>query len=630
MSILAVRMEDSHLFRRSGISPALLLFIFLLSGPARAQTNIWTGAASANWESSSWSLGILPGAGQDIFFTNAGWKAVEIGQSTSQNYPQTLSIQSLTISSPANAGANELLMNYSGFQTPFIIGDSSNNGSLIIADTNSAITMLSSALVVRNAMTNGLNGGSTGAFSVDGTFNETSGSQVIASFLKVGNTGVGVFNLTNSFLNVSNTELIGGFQGAFNHQSGTNLTGDLIIGFGGVYNLYDGYLSGQIDLQGGSVYQWGGSNIANVINVTADNDSYTLNGGYLNATNVNVYAFAEDYEFFNGNFNQSGGYCTNGSINLYGDFNDYGPSISASFYISGGTLVAANLGLFMAYFNQTGGTVQLGSVSGGYIADLYLSGGSFNAQSVYLYGLENDLYSYLQVSAGTNQIGSLSLPKFSEAVFTGGQTTIQNFLIDVNGLLQHTGGILSITGTNTLGQCQWLEQIGGQFGKLQLISNAQLTVSPTNACVIRFADSSGLAWPNYSSLYIGQWNGSLSGGGLQQIYFGTNFSGLTPQQLKRVYFLEPAGLPNTYPARILATGEIVPYVPATLSLTNSSNGMQITVQGEAGQNYQIQTSSNLVNWILFTNQSSTNGIITFTDKPATNVHARFYRAMLTQ
>ena len=54
------------------------------------------------------------------------------------------------------------------------------------------------------------------------------------------------------------------------------------------------------------------------------------------------------------------------------------------------------------------------------------------------------------------------------------------------------------------------------------------------------------------------WNGSPNGGGKHQVFFGSNASGLTAQQLSQIKFKNPAGSTGTYPATILSTGEIVP------------------------------------------------------------------------
>src|SRR5690606_24794408 len=114
----------------------------LLLLTAAAQTNSWTNAVSGNWQDAKWSLGILPGAGQDIQFTNAGWKALEISASTVAGFPETLAVNSITILSDP-LSFNTLLLNFSGPQHPLVIGETNAPGSLFI-DSGSAMILLSS------------------------------------------------------------------------------------------------------------------------------------------------------------------------------------------------------------------------------------------------------------------------------------------------------------------------------------------------------------------------------------------------------------------------------------------------------------------------------------------------------
>ena len=51
-----------------------------------------------------------------------------------------------------------------------------------------------------------------------------------------------------------------------------------------------------------------------------------------------------------------------------------------------------------------------------------------------------------------------------------------------------------------------------------------------------------------------------------------------------------------------------------------------TISGLAGQNYAIQDSSNLRDWIDLTNVTITNGLARFTDSAAANLGRRFYKA----
>jgi hypothetical protein len=65
-----------------------------------------------------------------------------------------------------------------------------------------------------------------------------------------------------------------------------------------------------------------------------------------------------------------------------------------------------------------------------------------------------------------------------------------------------------------------------------------------------------------------------------------------------------------------------------MALSTQSNGMQVKLQGETGRTYTIETSTDLVHWVAWTNQVATDGTIHVTDTETTNVPMRFYRAKL--
>ena len=147
-------------------------------------------------------------------------------------------------------------------------------------------------------------------------------------------------------------------------------------------------------------------------------------------------------------------------------------------------------------------------------------------------------------------------------------------------------------------------------------------------------NSSSLNWSTEAVLNVQSWSGSLYGGGAQRIVFGTNDSALTQQQLSQIQFQNPGGLtPGNYPARILATGEIVPDtgapLPPTANLVPSTNGsMHLSIGGDIGQTYAIETSTDLMHWNTWTNQYNASGTMTLDDDDATNRPQRFYRAHL--
>jgi hypothetical protein len=143
------------LYRAGGCGVSVVMFAMsvLLTPSSNAQPNSWTNPTSGNWEdTSSWSLGQLPGPGQTILVTNAGFKAVEIGANTAAKFPQTLSVESISVSSPTNS-LNTFLMNFVGVDSPLVVNS-------LTLDANSVFTMHSSALLVQSNL------------SIGGTFNQ--------------------------------------------------------------------------------------------------------------------------------------------------------------------------------------------------------------------------------------------------------------------------------------------------------------------------------------------------------------------------------------------------------------------------------------------------------------------------
>src|SRR5581483_2220983 len=168
----------------------------------------------------------------------------------------------------------------------------------------------------------------------------------------------------------------------------------------------------------------------------------------------------------------------------------------------------------------------------------------------------------IQQSGGTNEVlGLLFVGGNSSYNFTNGLLIADNIHVTGQAIFLHAGGSFGGLDNVLLAGGGWVEQTAGeQLGQLQLGSGTNSSVNlPSGSCVLRFADSSGVPWAGDGRLTIQNWSGSLTGGGSQQLFFGTSASGLTSQQLGRMQFSNPAVLPNgTYSARILSDGEVVP------------------------------------------------------------------------
>jgi autotransporter-associated beta strand protein len=93
---------------------------------------------------------------------------------------------------------------------------------------------------------------------------------------------------------------------------------------------------------------------------------------------------------------------------------------------------------------------------------------------------------------------------------------------------------------------------------LQASSNIDFGAAVTNS-ILHFAASNLATWTSGKILEIDNWSGLTSGGGIDQLIFGTTSSGLTASQIAEIQFLNPAGFAaGTYGATILSNGEIVP------------------------------------------------------------------------
>jgi hypothetical protein len=521
--------------------------------------NSWVTPGSGNWDqAANWSLGVLPDNSQSVFITNSVWKAVAINASTPIDFPGSMTVSNLTIGGATNT-YNTLLLNSVGAGSPLVIGVSSNAPGKLIIDTNSAVAMFSSGLIVNNAL--GTNNSHLGEFEVGGNFIQSDGSEVVAGFMEVGR--YGTYNLTNSELFVGSQFI----SGRFNQQGGRNLGAVIFAGSGqGEYDLFDGILQGGVKLDGtfaGVFKQWGGTNIGsldlggpgiyqlsggvllpgdlqvgpssldpsslgagaieqtggtnNAGNITMGVGSYTLNGGVLTASSLLLPPTSSRYGYAGSSFYQGGGYFTNGGVNMNG-VTDQRNGLQPSIYtLNGGELDTPSITMNQASFNHYG---------------------------------------------GTNRVGILSISNSPAYVINSGLLAVDQIVLMSSSFSNNSG---TMTGTRNLmlgNGSYWNEwHAAAQFGQFQLAgantsSFLNLLGSP---CVLRFANSSGVPWSSGGRLTIPNWSGSLNGGGNQQLFFGTSAAGLTPQQLSRVGFVNPAGLPNgTYPARILSTGEVVP------------------------------------------------------------------------
>src|SRR5205823_1618786 len=129
-----------------------------------------------------------------------------------------------------------------------------------------------------------------------------------------------------------------------------------------------------------------------------------------------------------------------------------------------------------------------------------------------------------------------------------------------------------------------------QLGRFILASNATIDLAGS-ASRLSFAKSSSEIWAGGATLVIADWNGSLSGGGAEQLRFGTDQSGLTPAQLTQLWFA--LGNPSQlYSAKILSTGEVVPdhLIPPSVAFSRQGNNLVLTW----ASGWSLQSATNVV------------------------------------
>jgi hypothetical protein len=506
-----------------------LLFSLLPAGYAQ---NSWTKTTSGYWEEPYWSFGVLPDFSQSgVLFANAGWKALGIRRETALNYPSSLHIQSLTVSSPTNS-FNTLLLNFVGNEWPLRISGYLDLGS------NSALIMLDSGLEVGDQ------------FRISGTVTHSDYSVVTAPTIVIGYADAGAYNFTNGILNVSNELFVGyDYIGTLHQHGGSNTAGLIRLGNGSEYFLHAGDVTssnmivgqgwtnsvagtgffhqsggrvlasnairigerlswgwnqyqgnGQYTLSGGTVLtpllvvgspdgrletgangafdQSGGSNLAAVVSISGGNSrraTYGLTDGLLSTSGSSASG--------HGVFNQSGGaHLINGDLSLAGYYERNFQPIYAGYNLSNGFLRARNLRIDTAAFGQNGGTNEVSNElfirPGLYGSSYYsLSGGRLSTSNTVVLGSYRAGFGQnggVHVVSSTLQLTSDD-PRLwgynSLILYTlaGGQLIARDIGLSNGAAFQHTGGTISHSGILTLAGGQWQAAPGThQFGKLQL------------------------------------------------------------------------------------------------------------------------------------------------------------------
>lgn len=552
------------------------------STSVRAQINSWINPRSGNWDQpTNWSLGILPVSSQSVMITNGGFKAVAINPSTPINFPGSMTVSNLTIQGATNSG-NLLLLNFFGIAVPLTV----LNGLTLrddgqILDLNSGLVVQGGTITVTNAQIN-----QDGGFIH--TMNATMSLQDSA------------YNLTNGAFEGGQVSLGNSVSAQFNQFGGTALITNLMFGIsanggnsgGGTYTLFGGNLNlpGGLTITGAnnsaSAYlQAGGTNqTGNVFLEAGDfgiSPSFTLNGGVLADNGVTLQAD----EFGGSAITQNGGtHVITNSLSIFGgtgpDPSELHPGI---YQLNVGTLSAGSISMDSsvgpASFNQTNGAASAGEIQGisnplgsFWVSVVNLSGGTLTSSNIHMTdGSDiNQSGGALAVSNSLAFDGFIfpgPTPLYSTYTLLGGTLTASN--ISVGGIWiigNSTTNRITNPGTCTLSNRIVISNAVEQLGQF-ILGGTNATIDLAGgASQLKFANSSGQTWAGSATLTIMDWNGNPSGGGAEQLKFGTDQSGLTVGQLSQIQFAIGT---NFFPAKILNTGEVVPNQGAAAGLVNS-------------------------------------------------------------
>ncbi len=463
--------------------------------------------------------------------------------------------------------------------------------------------------------------------STNGVFRQSGGS---VSALQI-DIAKGAYNLDGGNVLAGDLFLGFGTTGAVHQTAGTLVaTNQVILGLGDARNSAAGI--GQFELSGGTVstpalqlgtptgypgspggegffVQSRGSNLVGALVVgTWDslgrNDSaYALHEGTLATTNTLVHP--------DSHFGQSGGlHLVDGPLSVRGNIARLTPR-RAFYNLSDGLVRSHSLEVDLALFEQLGGTNEVaGDLR---VAEVPYIGENQYILSAGVLTTSNTIVSptlvgtFIQSGGAHIVAGTLDLPARMSSSSSdisrvnyrleGGRLDVRDIRVGTNSAFVHVSGIISNYGTLILAGGRWQSATGEhQLGALKLnasSTNASLLLDD-NATTLRFANSAGISWESAGVLIIHNWRGSTNTGGPHRIFFGTNESGLTAQQLTQIRFRNPAGFAaGDYFTTILATGEIVPLEP-------TGPGPSITYQRSPGQltlewpsSYTLQTATNI-------------------------------------
>ena len=470
----------------------------------------------------------------------------------------------LTLISSVISGAHSFTIGGNGTGTTTLSGNNTFSNGL---------TLSTGTLNINSAGTSATNSAlGTGTFTINGgTIDNTSAGDITLAtttnnaqiwggdFTFAGGSGTHNLNLGTGAVTLTANRQIQ-VTGSTSTLTVGGVIGDSGMGFSLTKN---GPGVGTLILTGNSTYSGGTTIGAGTISVSSIGNAGA--NGNLGTGNINLGTTTVGGTLLY----TGGGETTNKVFNLSGTT---GGGIIDTTGATGGLILSAN-------FTATGaGTKTLtirgnttGNVISGKIVD-NLTG--TNNTNVTKSGAGTWTLSGANTYSGTTTINGGTLSIDNNNTTTPRLANTSNITINSTGtlLLSQSGGTASIDRINNSAT---ITMAGGTFntgglseytagsvppgmGALTLTSTSIIDLG-SGASIIAFANSSASTWTGGTKLNIYNWSGTpLTGGGTDQVYFGTDTTGLTSVQLAQVEFFSGAGTGDLGSAIILADGEIVP------------------------------------------------------------------------